>query len=263
LALQLAERVTRMKIFKIILIIVIITGIGVGGYFGYKWFKQWEASRFSEISMLKFNQEMFLKQITNLSESITHVVNDTAKTTTVVKPDNTYTELKEQIIELKKDDTTNKDEIAKLREELSVQRKAFLASDDTILIKHESGETDLLYRDVEGNLQPASEGIEKIIEHKDVSEIPLPIEEIKTEERDWSIKAGGYYAFDKTYGVILSKDIISIKNYSLNASVLLSDYQDLKWAIGGDIGYQLKDNLELGAGYNSNKEYYVKLQYSF
>ena len=250
-----------MKIFKIILIVVIIIGIDFGGYFGYRYFKQWEANRFSEINMLKFNQELFLKKVTDLSETITHVVNDTAKTTTTAKPDNTYIELKNQVIELKQDEAANKDEIAKLREQLSVQRQAFLASDDTILIKKD-GENILLYRDTEGSLQPASEGISKIIEHKDVSEIPIPIEK-KIEDKKYILKAGAYYSLDKTYGIILSKDIINIKNYSLNASVLLSDYKDLKWAIGGDIGYQLKDNLELGAGYNSNKEYYIKLQYSF
>ena len=251
-----------MKIVKIILVIVIIVGLGFCGYYGYNYFKKWEANKYSEITMLKFNQEMFLKKVTALSESITHIVNDTAKTTVVVKPDNTYEELKEQVIELKKDETANKDEIAKLREELSTQRKAFLASDDTILITKD-GENILLYRDTAGNLQPASKGIEKIIEHKDVSNIPIPIKEVELVKKSYMLKAGAYYSFDKTYGVIISKDIINIKNYSLNASILLSDYKDLKFAVGGDVGYKVGDNLELGVGYNTNKDYYIKLQYSF
>ena len=251
-----------MKILKIILVIAIIVGLGFCGYYGYNYFKKWEANKYSEITMLKFNQEMFLKKVTALSESITHIVNDTAKTTVVVKPDNTYESLKEQVIELKKDETANKDEIAKLKEELSTQRKAFLASDDTILIKTAEGNL-LLYRDTEGNLQPASEGIEKIIEHKDVSNIPIPIKEVELVKKSYTLKAGAYYSWDKTYGVIISKGIFSIKDYSLNASLLLSDFKDLKFAIGADIGYKLKDNLELGVGYNTNKDYYLKLQYSF
>ena len=251
-----------MKIFKIILVIVIVVGVCVGGYLAFKSFKQWEANRFSEMTMLKFNQEMFLKKVTALSESITHIVNDTAKTTVVVKPDNTYESLKEQVIELKKDETANKDEIAKLREELSTQRKAFLASDDTILIETTKGNL-LLYRDTEGNLQPASEGVEKIIEHKDVSNIPIPIKEVELVKKSYTLKAGAYYSWDKTYGVIISKGIFSIKDYSLNASLLLSDFKDLKFAVGGDIGYQIKKDLELGVGYNTNKDYYIKLQYSF
>ena len=258
---EMAKGFTKMKIVKIVLIVLIIVGICVGGYFGYKAFKQWEANRFSEMAMLKFNQELFLKKVTELSETVTHVVNDTAKTTTEVRPDYTYVELKEQVIELKKDADANKDEINNLKEKLSEQRQAFLASDDTILVKKD-GENILLYRDIEGNLQPASEGIEKIIEHKDVSDIPIPIEE-KVEEKKYVLKAGAYYSWDKTYGVILSKDIINVKNYSLNASVLLSDYKAFKFAVGADIGYKLKDNLELGVGYSTNKDYYIKLQYSF
>jgi len=252
-----------MKIVNIILVILIIIGIGVGGYFGYRYFRQWEADRFSEMNMLRANQDLFLKKVTELSETITHIVNDTAKTTTtVVKPDYTYEGLKEQVIELKKNEDANKDEINSLKEKLSEQRQAFLNSDDTVLIKKD-GENILLYRDTEGNLQPASEGIEKIIEHKDVSEIPIPIEEKKLEVTKLNLKAGGYYAFDQTYGVILSKDIINIKKYSLNASVLLSDYKAFKFAVGGDISYSISDNMELGVGYNTNKEYYIKLQYLF
>ena len=252
-----------MKVVKIILIIAIIICIGVGGYFGYRAFRQWEADRFSEINMLRSNQDLFLKKITDLSVTVTKVVNNTAKVQTVTKEDATYEELKNEVIELKKDETTNKDEIVKLKEELSTQRKAFLASDDTILVKHESGETDLFYRDTEGNLQPASEGIEKIIEHKDISNIPISIEEIKVDKRDWNIKAGAYYSFDKEYGVILSKGILNIKDYSLNASVLLTDFNDVNFSVGADIGYEINDNLEIGVGYNTNRDYYVKLQYSF
>ena len=103
-----------MKYIKIILVIVIIVGLGFCGYYGYNYFKKWEANKYSEMTMLKFNQEMFLKKVTDLSTTLTKVVNDTAKVTTNPKPDSTYESLKEQVIELKKDETVNKDEIAKL-----------------------------------------------------------------------------------------------------------------------------------------------------
>ena len=251
-----------MKVVKIILIIAIIICIGVGGYFGYRAFRQWEADRFSEINMLRSNQDLFLKKITELSTTITHIVNDTAKTTTNVKPDNTYEELKNKVIELKKDETANKDEIAKLKEELSAQRKAFLLSDNTVLIKKD-GENILLYRDTEGNLQPASEGIEKIIEHKDVSEIPAPIEEVELVKKSYQLKAGGYYTLNKEYGVIISKGIFTIKDYSLNASFMIHDFEDVKYAVGADIDYSIGENFNLGVGYNSDKDYYIKFQYSF
>jgi len=253
-----------MKIFKIILIIAIIIGIGVGGYFGYRYFKQWEKDRFSEINMLRSNQDLFLQKITDLSITITHIVNDMAKTTTTPKPDNTYEGLKNEVIELKKDETANKKEIAKLREELSAQRKAFLASDDTILISGKNDETYLLYRDESGNLQPASDNIEKIIEHKDVSNVPiLAEEEIVVKKTSLKLKAGGYYAFDQSYGVIISKPIIHIKDYSLNVSLLIHDFEDFRFIAGGDIGYEIRDNIELAFGYNTDKEFYGALRISF
>ena len=252
-----------MKIFKIILVIIIISMLAFCGYYGYNYFKKWEANRFSEMNMLRANQDLFLKKVTDLSVTITRVVNDTAKTTTVVKPDNTYVELKEKVIELQKDEKANKEEIKKLREELSIQRKAFLASDDTILIKTADGETILLYRDEGGMLQPASEGIEKIIEHKDVSDIPLPIEEVKLDKANWNIKAGGYYSFDNSYGIIISKGIMSIKDYSLNVSLLIQDFEDFRFVVGGDVGYMIRDNIELAFGYNTDKEFYGALRFTF
>ncbi len=254
-----------MKIVKIILIIAIIIGLAFVGYRGYLAYEKWQNDRFNEINMLRANQDMFLKKVTDLSTAVTRIVNDTIKTTIEVKPDHTYEALKDEVIELKKDETANKEEIEKLREELSIQRKAFLASDDTILIKTTDDDTLLIYRDTEGTLQPASANIEKIIEHRELSEdvVTLAEEEIAIKKTGQNIKAGAYYGLDKTYGVIISKGIFSWKPYSVNASLLLSDYEDLKLAVGGDIGYEISDNLELGVGYNTNKDYYIKVQYSF
>ena len=254
-----------MKYIKIALVIIIIALLSFAGLKGYNYFKQWEANRFSEINMLRSNQDLFLKKVTDLSESITRIVNDNIKTTVVVDPDHTYESLKDEVIELRKDEDANKDEIAKLKEELSAQRKAFLASDDTILIKDINDETYLIYRDEEGNLQPASDNIAKIIEHRELSSV-VPIlaeEKIENDKTSYNLKAGGYYSFDSTYGVIIPKGIYSIWGCSLNASLLLSDFEDFKFTVGGDIGYEIKDNLEIGVGYSTDKEYYIKLQYQF
>jgi len=253
-----------MKTFKIILVTIIIALLLFGGYSGYNYFKKWEANRFSEMNMLRANQDLFLQKVTDLSVTITKVVNDVAKTTTTPKADSTYEGLKNEVIELKKDEEVNKEEIARLREELSAQRKAFLASDDTILVKTIEGETILLYRDESGMLQPASEGIEKIIEHKDVSSVPiLAEEEIAVKKTRLGLKAGGYYSFDNSYGVIISKGIISIKDYSLNVSLLINDFEDFKFIAGGDIAYEVRDNIELAFGYNTEKEFYGALRFTF
>ena len=252
-----------MKIVKTILVIVIIIGIGVGGYFGYKAFKRWESNKYSEITMLKFNQNMFLQKITDLSTTLTKVVNDTAKVTTNPKPDNTYESLKAQVIELKKDETANKDEIKILKEKLSEQRQAFLKSSDTILVSGKNDETYLLYRDESGNLQPASDNIEKIIEHTDVSNIPIPIKEVELVKKSYMLKAGAYYSFDRTYGLILSKDIINIKDYSFNVS-LLSDLKSIEGIkLGANINYNISNSLELGVGVTIDKTYFMCLEYSF
>ena len=261
---ELAKRIYKMKYIKIALVIVIVLALIFGGCKAYDYFKRWEANRFSEMNMLKSNQDLFLKKVTALSESITHIVNDTIKTTIEVKPDYTYEALKEQVIELKKDESANKDEIEKLRKELSIQRKAFLASDDTILIKT-ADKTLLLYRDEEGTLQPASEGITKIIEHRDIEDVPILAEEEKEKANlIANLKAGGFYNItEKNYGLILSKEILGISSYNLNVS-LLSDLKDLEGIkLGANINYEIKDNLELGMGITIDKTYYMALQYSF
>jgi hypothetical protein len=254
-----------MKYIKIALVIIIIAILSFAGLKAYNYFKQWEADRFSEINMLRTNQDLFLKKVTELSETVTRIVNDVIKTTTEVKPDHTYESLKDEVIELRKDEEANKDEIERLREQLSERRKAFLASDDTILIKTIDNDTLLIYRDTEGTLQPASANISKIIEHRELSSV-VPIlaeEEIALEVTKFNLKFGAYYGLDKSYGVCISKEIFSIKSYSANASLLLSDFKDFKFAVGADVGYSVGDNLEIGVGYSTDKEYYIKLQYQF
>jgi hypothetical protein len=253
-----------MKIFKIILVVILIVLIAFGGWRGYGLYKNWEAKRFSEIEFLKRNQDLMIQKITELSITTTKVVNETAKVSTIPKVDANYESLKEQVIELKKNESVNKDEIKVLKEKLSEQRQAFLASNDTLLIKTTNDETLLLYRDTEGTLQPASDNISKIIEHKNISEVPVTIEEAKVKKNNWNLKAGGYYGIsEKGYGLIVSKGLINIKDYSLNVSIL-SDLKSLEGIkLGCDIGYRIKGNLELGAGITIDKTYYLKLEYTF
>lgn len=253
-----------MKYIKIAFTIFLVIALIFGVYKVYGLYKQWDERRYNEIEILRRNQDMFLEKVTDLSVTVTKVVNDTVKVQTVTREDSTYEGLKDQVIELKKDEEANKEEIEALREKLSAQRKAFLASDDTILIKTADDETILLYRDEEGTLQPASANIDKIIEHRELSEVvPVAEEEIELDKKDWNIKAGAYYSLDKSYGVIISKEILGWRDYSANISLLIKDFEDVEIALGGDIAYEIRDSLELGLGYNTDKEYYIKLQYSF
>jgi len=164
-----------MKIVKVILIILVILALTFVGYQGYLAYEKWQQTQKSRdqllIESLKANEGAIILLSTKLSDIEMRVVNDTLKTTIEVKPDYTYENLKEQVIELNKDKETNKEQIEALREELSAQRQAFLASNDTILIKDIDGNSLLLYRDADGSLQPASDNISKVIEHKDVSDV--------------------------------------------------------------------------------------------
>jgi len=254
-----------MKKVKVILIIIIILALAFVGYQGYLAYEKWQQTEKSRdqllIESLKANEGAIITLSTKLSDIEMKVVNDTLKTVVEIIPDKSYESLKEQVIELSEDKETNKDEIKVLREQLSEQRKNFLASDDTILIKDIDGNSLLLYRDSDGALQPASAQIDKIIEHKDVAVVSK--KEIVNDVTNWNIKFGAYYTLDKTYGVIISKGIFTVKDYSLNASLLLSDFEDIKYAIGADIDYLIGNNLNLGVGYNSDKDIYVKLQYEF
>ena len=222
-----------MKYIKMGFIILIILGLIFVGYKGYLAYQKWQEPKV-----------------------------ETVKTIIEPLPDKTYEGLKEQVIELKKDEETNKDEIKILREELSIQRKAFLASDDTIYIKDTEGNKYLLYRDIEGNLQAGSDNIAKIIEHRDV---PILVEEeLMINKTTWDIKAGGYYSLiEREYGLILSREILGIKQYSLNIS-LLSDLKDFEgFNLGANLNYEIKSDLELGVGITVDKNYFVVLEYNF
>ena len=252
-----------MKKIGIFLLIALFV---VGCYFGYQYYQQWEAKKFNEIEFLKRNQDMIVQRITDLSTTLTKVMGETVKVQTLPKEDATYEGLKTEVLKLKEDEEANKEEIARLREELSKQRQAFLGSEDRILINTTAEEQLLIYRDEKGALQPASANITKIIEHREDKDksIPVTIEEARIVEKARSgLKAGGYYSFDKNYGVIISKGIFSIKDYSFNASLLLHDFENFKLIVGGDIAYEFRDNLELAIGYNTEKEFYGALRWSF
>ena len=257
-----------MKKVKVILIIIIILALAFVGYQGYLAYEKWQQTEKSRdqllIESLKANEGAIITLSTKLSDIEMKVVNDTLKTVVEIIPDKSYESLKEQVIELSEDKETNKDKIEELREQLSEQRKNFLASDDTILIKDIDGNSLLLYRDSDGALQPASAQISKIIEHKELSEDIVITSEKEIEKKKSSIKAGLYYdLIEKNYGGIISKQLIGIKDYSLNIS-LLSDMLSLEGLkIGADLGYSLSDNMELGVGINHKKDIYVKFQYTF
>jgi len=258
-----------MKTFKIILVIIIISMLAFCGYSGYQYYQKWQNNQKSNelkiMEILRDNQGIIIKLTTELAEIQKKVVGETLKETIVIKEEApTYESKKEELIELEKDPVANEEKIKVARIVFEDRIDEFQASPDKILINLGEGEEKIvIYEDKDGNLVSLESGI-TITRHRKLSEfIPLPIEEVKLDKANWNIKAGGYYSFDNSYGIILSKGILSIKDYSLNVSLLIQDFEDFRFVVGGDVGYMIRDNIELAFGYNTDKEFYGALRISF
>lgn len=256
---------SKLNTVVVIIIILILAFVGYRGYLAYqKWQNNQKSTEQKIVDLLVKNSELIVKLEDRISKTEVKLVNETLKKVTIVKPDKTYIALKDTIIELEKDKEKNKEELKELKDKQSKNREEFLDSDYTLYIRLDDDTKLIFHRNPEGTLVADTDRVTKIIEHKELSEVvPVLMEEKILEVTKYDLKIGGYYSFDKTYGIIISKGIFSIKSYSANASLLVSDFEDFKFAVGGDIGYNISDDFELGVGYNTNKNYYIKLQYSF
>ena len=257
----------KSKLNTIVVIIIILALLFVG-YQGYLTYRKWQQTRKSHdqllIESLKANEGMIIRLTTKLAEIQKKVIGDTLKETIVIEEEApTYESTKEELIELRKDPEANAEAIELARVIFEERIDEFQESPDKILIN--TGEEKIvLYEDKEGNLVSLQEGL-TITRHRELSSV-VPIlaeEEIAISKTSLNLKAGGYYSLDKTYGVIISKGIFTIWDYSLNVSLLISDFEDVKFAVGGDIGYSLSNDFELGVGYSTDNQYYIKLQYQF
>jgi len=257
-----------MKIFGVVLLVIVLV---VGGYFGYQYYQKWQDNQKSNelkiMEVLKANQGIIIKLTTELAEIQKKVVGDTLKETIVIKEEApTYESEKDKLIELRKDPVVNEEKIKVARVEFEERINEFQASPDKILIN--TGEEKIvIYEDDQGNLVSLESGI-TITRHRDVKEVIGDLQEGKKVEtgkaKDWKLKAGGYYDItEKEAGIIISKEILGFRDYSLNASIL-SDVKDLEGInLGANINYSIKDNLELGVGITIDKDYFIVLEYSF
>lgn len=258
-----------MKIFGVVILILALVA---GGYFGYQYYQGWknkEIERSKElqiIELLQKQQGTILTLRTEIAEIEKRIVTDTLKEKTVIKEEApTYESKKEELIELRKDPEVNEEKIKVARIEFEERINEFQESPDKILIN--TGEEKIvIYEDDQGNLVSLESGI-TITRHRDVKEVIGDLQAGKevevTKKTGLELKAGGYYSFDSTYGVIISKGILGIKDYSLNVSLLINDFEDFKLKLGADVGYEIRDNIELAVGYNTEKEFYGALRWSF
>lgn len=251
-------------------VIILIIALVAGGYFGYQYYQKWQDNQKSNelkmIEALEANEGMIIELSTELAEIKKKVVSDTLKETVVIKEEApTYESKKEELIELRKDPEVNEEKIKVARVEFEERINEFQESPDKILIN--TGEEKIvIYEDDQGNLVSLESGV-TITRHRDVKEVIGDLQAGKevevTKKTGLELKAGGYYSFDSTYGVIISKGILGIKDYSLNVSLLINDFEDFKLIAGGDLGYEIRDDIELAIGYNTEKEFYGALRWSF
>ena len=246
------------KIISIILVVLIIAGLAFAGYKGYQKYQDWrelrnakvESNELRLIELLNDNQEAIVKLYTKIAVVEKKIVSGTLKETTIIEEEaKTYNEIKDELIELRKNEETNKEEIAKLREEYEERIKEYRESPDKILVN--TGEEKIvIYEDEEGNLVSLDSGV-KITRHRDAEEV---IKELKAgatiekeEENKYELSFNVIYDIDdEGFYPGLSYKLWDWKKFSLNITGY--NYEDIKGGL--DLCYNLSENIVVGAGMN-------------
>jgi len=261
------------KVLEIVAILVIIAILIFVGYMGYNLYNEWrnkniENSKEQEIlSVLEANKGIIIKLSTEIADIEKRIVTDTMKEVTVIKEEApTYEAKKEELIELRKDEEANKEQIEVARIEFESRIDEFQKSKDKILINTGDGKI-VIYEDEEGNLVSLESGI-KITRHRDIEELKAGLHiEKKEEKKDSDFSIGMLYSNDFTLAI--SYDLVDYKKFNLNVTGY--DYENPK--IGLDIAYDINDRFEIGAGVGlldlkgmkimDEKEFYVKFGIKF
>lgn len=246
------------KIISIISIIFIIAIFAFVGYEGYQRYQDWKTDRNEKtesnelrlIELLNDNQEAIIKLYTKIAIVEKRIVEDTLKETTVIKEDaETYNALKDELIELRKDEEVNKEKIAEMRIGFEERIKEYRESEDKILIN--TGEEKIvIYEDAEGNLVSLESGI-TITRHRDAEEV---IKELKAgtviekdEDKKYELSLNAIYDLDaKSFYPGLSHQLLDWRKFSLNVTGY--DLDNIKGGL--DICYNISDNIVVGVGMN-------------
>jgi hypothetical protein len=232
---------------KIIITLVIIVLLLFGGYSVYRyWLSGGEKVTTDEqeiIELLQKQQGTILTLRTEIAEIEKKVVNETLKEKIkVTEEGETYEGVKDELIKLRENETENKEEIKALRETFEKRIDEFQESPDKIMVTS-GDEKVVLYEDSEGNLVSLNEGVE-IIRHRKTEpllekdlQVGQTIEEINDKFR-LSI------LYDGDFSPAVSYSVLDWKDLSLNVTGY--DFESPK--LGADISYNIKGNLEVGAG---------------
>ena len=270
------------KIIGNIAIILIIALLAFSVYKGYQQFQEWRIAREAKtvnnelklIELLNDNQEAIVKLYTKIAQVEKKIVNDTLKETTIIKEDaKTYNELKNELIELRKDGEANKEKIEILRTEYEKRIEEYRESKDKILVN--TGEEKIvIYEDDQGNLVSLDSGV-KITRHRDAEEVIKELkagnEIIKEEEKNYKLSFNVIYDIkDEGFYPGLSYQLWDWKELSLNITGY--DIEDIRGGI--DLCYKVGENIIVGAGMNlleikdfkfNLDKYYIKagIEFSF
>lgn len=244
------------KVINIILVILIIMGLAFVGYKGYQRYQDWRADRIAKvesnelrlIELLNDNQEAIIKLYTKIAVVEKKIVSGTLKETTIIEEEaKTYNEIKDELIELRKNEETNKEEITRLREEYEERIKEYRESPDKIMVN--TGEEKIvIYEDPEGNLVSLESGV-KITRHREAEEV---IKELKAgitiekeEEKEYRLSINAIYDIDdESFYPGLSYQLFDWRKFSLNITGY--NYENIKGGL--DLCYNITDNIVVGAG---------------
>lgn len=246
------------KIVSIILILIITVSLIFVGYKGYQAFQDWRIGRNAKIEseelrlieLLNDNQEAIIKLYTKIAVVEKKIVTDTLKETTIIKGDaETYSKVKDELIELRKDEEANKEEIEALRVVFEERIEEYKKSKDKILVN--TGEDKIvIYEDSEGNLVSLESGV-TITRHRKAEEV---IKELKAgviiekeKDKKYELSFNAIYDLDdKSFYPGLSYQLLDWRKFSLNITGY--DYNNIKGGL--DLCYTVGDNIVVGAGMN-------------
>ncbi|MDD4877202.1 MAG: hypothetical protein PHQ86_08780 [Dehalococcoidales bacterium] len=231
---------------KIIITFLFIVLLLFGGYSVYRyWLSGDEKITTNEqeiIELLQKQQGAIIKLQTEIADVEKRVVTDTLKETIVVRESETYEGVKDELIKLRENESENKEEIKELREVFENRIDEFQESPDKIMVKS-GDEKVVIYEDSEGNLVSLNEGVE-IIRHRKTEpllekdlEVGQTVEELND---NWAFSI----LYNGGFSPAISYSVLDWKDLSLNATSY--DFEQPK--LGADVSYNIKGNLEIGAG---------------
>ena len=246
------------KTINIIFTILVIAILAFTGYEGYQKYQDWRTAREAKsesqelrlIELLNDNQEAIVKLYTKIAVVEKRITADTLKETTIIEEEaKTYEAIKEELIELRKNEEKNKEEIEALRIEYEELIKEYRESPDKIMV-NTGEEKIIIYEDDQGNLVSLESGV-KITRHRDVEEV---IEELKAgtimekeEEKEYRLSINAIYDLDdESFYPGISYQLFDWRKFSLNITGY--NYENIKGGL--DLCYNVTDNILVGTGMN-------------